>query len=295
MAQDFMRSATLLAGGNTTQAALQAAESAIEYWLPGLGDDGPEWLSRFEFEWDVQEDDKPEFSILTVQPLYQSDNKRDTFFTQLRIARDYTFGKHRVTTNAGVGYRRLVADNTVLLGANAFFDHEWKVDHSRAGVGAEARWAGLDLYANYYKALSGKHGAGTDTFEEALDGFDVELTAQVPYLPWARVRGQYFVWDAPALGEDINGYTGSIELDVHQNLQFEAGYSDDDFNDGTFFAQFRFIPGNRKRPVLLSDHAIADQAFDLRDMRGHTLDKVRRVNTIVLERTSSGVTISRLN
>jgi hypothetical protein len=66
LAQDFMRSATLLAGGDTTQAALQATESAIEYWLPGLGDDGPEWLSRFEFEWEVQEDDKPEFSVLTV-------------------------------------------------------------------------------------------------------------------------------------------------------------------------------------------------------------------------------------
>jgi len=47
--------------------------------------------------------------------------------------------------------------------------------------------------------------------------------------------------------------------------------------------------------VLLSDHAIADRAFDLRDMRAHTLDKVRRVNNIVLERTSSGVTISRSN
>ncbi len=109
------------------------------------------------------------------------------------------------------------------------------------------------------------------------------------------MRGQYFVWDTQTLDDNIDGYTGAIELDVHQNLQFEAGYSDDDFNDGYFFAQFRFIPGNRKRPVLLSDHAIAERAFDLRDMREHTLDKVRRVNNIVLERTSSGVTISRLN
>jgi len=163
----------------------------------------------------VQEDDKPEFSVLTVQPLYQSGDARDTVFTQLRIARDYTFGQYRVTTNAGLGYRRLVADNTVLLGANAFYDREWKVDHSRVGVGTEARWAGLDLYANYYKALSGKHGAGTDIQEEALDGFDVELTAQVPYLPWARVRGQYFVWDTQASDDNVNGYTAAIELDLH--------------------------------------------------------------------------------
>ncbi len=296
LAYDVFQSARALSDGGTMVAALQAAETAVEYWLPGLGDDdGPEWLSRVEFEWDVQEDDKPEFSLLTVQPLYQTEDRQDTFFTQLRIARDWTLGTYRVTTNAGVGYRRLVADNQVLLGVNAFYDREWKYNHERLGVGAEARWAGLDLYANYYKALTGKRNAGTDIFEEALDGFDVELTAQVPYLPWARVRGQYFVWDTEATNDDIKGYTGSIEMDLHQNLQVEFGYTDDDFSDGYMFAQFRFIPGNRQRPALLSDRAVAEQAFDLRDMREHTLDKVRRVNKIVLERTATGVTISRLN
>ena len=295
LARNLQQSATSLSAGNATVAALQATESAVEYWLPGLGDDGPEWLSRFEFEWDVQEDDKSEFSVLTVQPLYQSEQEQDTVFTQLCAARDWTFGGHRTTTNAGLGYRRLIADNQILVGANAFFDYEWKVDHSRAGLGAEARWTGLDLYVNYYKGLSGKQSAGANIFEEVLDGFDAELTAQVLYLPWARVRGQYFVWDTKAVGDDIDGYTGAIELDIHQNLQIELGYTDDDFNDGYMFAQFRFIPGNRKRPALLSDHAIAEQPFDLRDMRNHTLDKVRRVNNIVLERSSAGVTISRLN
>ncbi len=295
LAQNVLQSTQALSDGNTTVAALQAAETAIKYWLPGLGDEGPEWLSRFEFEWDIQEDDRLEYSLLTVQPLYQTEDRQNTFFTQLRISRDWTLGKHRITTNAGVGYRRLVADNQVLLGANAFYDREWRYNHERLGVGAEARWAGLDLYANYYKALTGRRNAGTDTFEEALDGFDVELTAQVPYLPWARVRGQYFIWDAEATNDNINGYTGAIEMDIHQNLQIELGYTDDDFNDGYLFAQVRFIPGNRKRPVLLSDHAVAEQAFDLRDMRNHTLDKVRRVNKIVLERSGTGVTISRLN
>lgn len=116
----------------------------------------------------------------------------------------------------------------------------------------------------------------------------------MPYLPWARVRGQYFVWDTLALDDDITGYTGSIEMDLHQNLQVEFGYTDDDFNDSYMFAQFRFIPGNRQRPALLSDHAIAERAFDLRDMREHTLDKVRRENTIIVERTTGGtITISR--
>ncbi len=291
----MVQSAQALSDGSSTVAALQAAESAVEYLLPGLGADGPEWLSRFEFEWDVQEDDKPEFSVLTVQPLFQSEEEQDTVFTQLRVARDYAFGVHRTTTNAGVGYRRLFSDDKVLLGANAFIDNEWKMNHSRLGLGAEARWSGFDLYANYYKGLSGRQSVGGGIFEEALDGFDVELTAQVPYLPWARVRGQYFFWDTVSLNDDNDGLTGAVELDIHQNLQVELGYTDDDLNDGYMFAQVRFILGNRGRPALFSDQAVAEQAFNLRDMREYTLDKVRRVNTIVVERASSGVTISRLN
>lgn len=293
-AQGLYDSAKSVAQGSPTRAALKATESAIDYWLPGLGDDGPEWLSRFEFDWNVGEDDKPEFSLLTVQPLYQSRDSRDTIFTQLRIARDYSFGKYRTTTNIGLGYRRLVANNNVLLGANVFFDREWRFNHSRLGFGGEARISGFDLFVNYYDALTGKHNTSTTTFEEALNGFDAELTAQVPYLPWARVRGKYFTWDTKALGDNIDGYTASVELDLHQNIQLEAGYTDDDFNDGVWFLTMRFIPGNRHRPVLASSRAIDSQAFQWRDMRDYTLDKVRRQNTIVVERTSGGsVTISR--
>ncbi|MHA1563807.1 MAG: inverse autotransporter beta domain-containing protein [Alphaproteobacteria bacterium] len=294
-ASNILQSAEALSDGNTLVAALQAADSAIDYLLPGLGDDGPDWLSRVEFEWDVQRDDKPEFSILTVQPLFQSEEKQDTFFTQLRAARNFTSGEYRTTTNVGLGYRRLFSDSKLLLGANAFIDNEWKNNHSRLGLGVEARWSGFDLYANYYLGLSGKKSAGGGITEEALDGYDLELTTQVPYLPWARVRGQYFLWDTKSLSENIDGYTGAVELDIHQNFQLEFGYTDDDFNDGFVFAKIRFTPGSRGRPTLLSDQAVSDQAFNLRDMRGYTLDKVRRVNNIVVERTSSGVTISRLN
>ncbi len=293
-ANEILYSVTTLTKGDWTEAALRSAEAAIEFWWPGIGGKEPDWLSRTEFELDVGEDDKPEFSLLTVQPLFQSANKRDTIFTQLRVARNFSSGEHRITTNAGLGYRRLLANNTILVGANLFYDYEWKFQHSRIGVGGEVRFSAFDFYVNYYNALSGKRGAGTDTSEEALDGLDVELTAQVPYLPWARVRGKYFTWDTKALENNIDGYSSSVEMDLHQNLQVEAGYTDDDFNKGVWFVKLRFIPGNRNRPVLASNRAIDTEAFRMRDMRDHTLDKVRRQNNIIVERTTGGsITVSR--
>ena len=193
------------ASGNTAQAAARAAKVAVDYWLPAVGDGLPEWMRRFEFEWDIEEDIKPEFSLLTVQPLFQTPDMRDTFFTQFRVARNRQFGGTRTTTNLGFGYRRLLLDNTLLAGLNAFHDFEWNFNHSRASLGGELRWSGFDLYTNKYWAVSGKHTADSGAAERPLDGFDMELTAQVPYLPWARARARRVWWDAVDASEDVKG------------------------------------------------------------------------------------------
>lgn len=99
----------------------KATEEAI---LPETWADGPDWAKRIEFQWEVNEDDKPEFSILTVQPLFQSEGLRDTVFTQMRLDFNHQFGQSRYTSNIGVGYRRLLLNNTVLAGVNVFHDFE---------------------------------------------------------------------------------------------------------------------------------------------------------------------------
>lgn len=300
MNQSFMESLKTVVAGEPKKAALQAGEAAIGYWWPTIGERAPEWAKRFEFELDVQQDDKPTWSLLTVQPLFQSEDKQNTVFTQLRIARDFTFDSHRTTTNAGLGYRRLVWGERILLGVNVFLDHEFDNEHTRVGGGGEARWSGYDLYFNFYEAISSERTVGTGITERALDGYDVELTSQIPYLPWARGRGKYFHFDSVAQVNNIDGYSASLEMDLQQNLQFEVGYSHDDVTrDGFWFAQFRFRLGGGNRPVLASTGWIDAELFRWRDMREHTLDKVRRDNTIVIERTTAAgagsfsVTISR--
>ncbi len=237
--------------------------------------------------------------MLTVQPLFQSEDKQNTVFTQLRIARDFTFDSHRTTTNAGLGYRRLVWGDRVLLGVNAFLDHEFDNDHNRVGGGGEARWSAFDLYLNYYEAVSSGRSVGANITERALDGYDVELTSQIPYVPWARGRGKYFHFDSVAQANNVDGYSASLEMDLQQNLQFEVGFSEDDVtDDGFWFAQFRFRLGGGNRPVLTSTRWIDAEPSRWRDMREHTIDKVRRDNTIVIERTTAAggtatITISR--
>lgn len=273
--------------------------SSIDYMLPTLGEDVPDYLKRVELDIKVQDNLKPEWSVLTVQPLYQSEDKQNTVFTQLSQRRYEYLGTDRDVTNIGFGYRQLFADNTVLAGVNTFYDYEWKRKHRRGGVGAEIKWSGLDFTTNMYKALSNKSGTGLDTGteEEVLDGRDFELSAQVPYLPWAKVHASKYYWNAVTNTDDIDGWSASFEAKVQQNIAIEAGMKDDNYTaKREQFAKVTFsIPFGKPRPVMMSNLLVSDHAWDMRDMREYTLDKVRRQNKIIVERSSSGVVITRGN
>ncbi|MCR9219023.1 MAG: inverse autotransporter beta domain-containing protein [Alphaproteobacteria bacterium] len=277
-------------------AAATLARDGVDYWFDGLGAGAPDWAKRIEVELDVQRHNKPEFSILTVQPLYQDEGLTNTVFLQGRAAAEHRFGERRIAHNLGLGYRRLLMENSAMLGVNAFHDYEWDYDHSRASVGLEARWGPVDLFANQYWALSGKHSAGDGVTEAALDGRDLIAAVQAPYLPWLRAKLRRYQWDALDAADDINGWAGSMEADLHQSLQLEAGVVDDNSIDREAFLELRFRLaewGGNDRPVAFSDRIVDDTPFDMRDMRVYTLDKVMREDSIIVERAAAGVTISR--
>ena len=288
------------AGASTSSAAVQTfLNSSIDYLLPTLGENVPDYLKRVEFEVQVQENLKPEYSILTVQPLYQTPDRDKTVFTQLSQRRYTYLGTDRDVTNVGFGYRQTFYDNTVLAGVNAFFDYEWRREHKRAGVGGEIKWSGVDFAANLYHGLGGASSSGLSagTSEEVLDGRDVELSAQVPYLPWAKVHGRKYYWDTSASSEDIDGWSASFEADLQQNLKVEAGVIKDNLmSERENFAKIAFhIPLGTPRPVAMSSEFVSHTAWNMRDMRDYALDKVRRENKIIVERTGAGVVITRGN
>jgi hypothetical protein len=133
---------------------------------------------------------------------------------------------------------------------NAFHDYEWNFNHSRASVGGELRWSGLDFYVNKYWALSGKHTADNSASERPLDGFDIELTAQVPYLPWARARARRVWWDSVDAAEDVKVWGASLEMDLLQNLTFEAGLQGRQHRGRRLFRPDPFQSfGQRQRPA----------------------------------------------
>lgn len=277
--------------------ALALGENTVrQYLLPSLGAEAPEWAKRIELEWNVQKGFKPTYSILTVQPLYQDVDKQNTVFVQMSQLRYSMIDKYRDTTNVGLGYRRLLLDNQMLVGINTFFDYEWTYGHERASVGGELKYAMFDFNANLYRRLSGYKtiDAAAGTSEQAMNGFDLELRSQVPFLPWMRVGARYYRWESD-LSDDTRGWQYSADADITQNLSIEAGWKKDNFNNAEGYAKFVFRLARTDRPVMASNKIVSDQMFERRDMSNYTLDKVRRENKIIVERKGSGVIIARGN
>lgn len=256
-----------------------------------------DWMARTEVSVDALRGGKPSYSVETVQPLYQDKVKQDTFFTQLRASSTERFGERRNTFNLGVGYRSLFANNNALAGVNVFYDIETRHSLKRWSIGGELRWSAFDLYANKYLGITDWKTTNNGAQEKPLDGYDIDLASQIPYMPWAKVHLINYRWNKERAAEDLSGNKLTFEGDLTPNLSIEFGRNLNTNNiaeDGNF-ATLRFrLVGNAKRPNAMANFMSAN-AFDARDMSGHTLDRVRRNNTIVVERSSSGIVIARGN
>lgn len=251
-----------------------------------------DWLSRVRFNFNYETNSDPTLSVSTIQPLYQSEGNKNTLFTQLRYAHHQQFDESRNTTNIGFGYRRLLGNGDVLVGANVHYDREWKRSHSRLGFGVEARWSGADIYINRYQGLSGRRTISATITEEIVNGWDMQALVQMPYIPSARFSfvGSSFRKNS---NEYVSGLRAGVEADLSPQWTMEFGAANDnDEDDIELFFGLRFsLAGRRDNTnVLLKKNFVSDSIWYERAMAQHTLDRVRRENNIRLKRTTSSPT-----
>lgn len=277
--------------GKAFAARLVLAVSLVGLSGAALSQDAgvPDWLARTTGEFQIDDDNDPRFSIETVQPLIQSDDKTYTLFWQGRAA----FRDDDWTTNIGAGFRYLDPGKMWMFGVNGWYDRTYEEDHERWGIGAELFGPLLTGRANYYDAFSGTKiistTATTRVEERAVDGYDFELEAPVPYLPWARLGVTYYKWDM-TFTDDIDGFALNLKMDVNDWARVEVGYRDDDA-DEIFSASLRIRFGATESVESTAANTLVSQtAFIPRSVAKHTLDRVERNQGIVTERRTVGTT-----
>tara|TARA_Y100001970_G_C14220939_1_gene852630 strand:+ start:1887 stop:2771 length:885 start_codon:yes stop_codon:yes gene_type:complete len=196
----------------------------------------------------------------------------------------------RETFNTGFIFRRLSEDNKWLSGFNLFYDHELDYDHQRASFGIEIKSTPIEFNANNYARISSDKTIGSST-ERAMDGFDIEVGLQVPYMPTSKLFVSGYEWSGSDYDIKFGNKIG-LRLRPSSSLEIELGAEDNNqWRDYKATAKIQFIKRIGER-IPDSGLYFSDKAFEFKDMSGEIYEKVRRQNRIV--RTVAGtVTIAR--
>ena len=240
-------------------------------------------MKYLDFNIDAQEYLKPTFSIMSVNEIKKLDN--GTIFNQTSI----NTHDGDETINIGFGSRKLLNDNTLMLGANAFYDHQLTESHERVGVGVEAITSDFDLRYNHYSAMSGRRTNAEGTIERALDGWDLRGDYHLPIDHDVNVFVSAFEFENP---ESVSSYkeTGNkfgVDAKVG-NFAIEAGYMDDNQENDAYFGNIKYVVnfGSDNQ-----DHS-SSNSKSLTDVSDRLYEPVKRENKIrVVKIDASGVVV----
>ena len=226
---------------------------------------------------------KPQWEVLTVQPL-RDDGENITFFQGSLLRWD----GDRDTINLGIGQRKFLMNKNIMIGVNAFYDHELEVDHSRLGLGAELITSVGEARYNIYSANSNTlenldRGAGAK--ESVYDGRDFELGTHIPYIPAWKVYAKYFEWDLGNI--ENNGYTYTSEFNTPFGLIVSAGLTKyDNSKDEQPFIKISYSSNNKSKDKKITQNS----AYSFNSVEDKKLTKVRRENKIRIKKI--GFTVS---
>ena len=231
----------------------------------------------------VKNKGKGEYKIRTVQPLSIDEEDGDTVFLQGMIGNFSQFGKYRIGTNLGIGFRNFNDEFSKMYGYNFFYDSEPDPGHHRIGLGLEFKQTRFGINNNYYLGLTGKKSYGASGLkEEVLNGADIILSGLIPRFEWIETDLSYAYWDSVSssdLYEVKLGFNFNISDYITLNLEAE----DDNKNSTSYNAGLSIsIGGNNSNKVsLLGENKISS----LEDMRNYNLVPVKRSEKITLEQS----------
>ena len=227
---------------------------------------------------------KTKSEVMAVYGLHETNNL--FLFNQTSIV---NFDSRR-TFNIGLGARHITDDETLILGANAFYDYESKSGHKRSSLGFELLTAMLEFRANTYNAISGTI-AYNGINETALDGRDMKLTANLPYLYSSNVYYSSGKWK-DGLGYETKTKEFGIAAEVLPNLFVTVAQQKKDSTKAKTVASISYsIPiGNAAKTKRVMQDGNWDSR--MKPIREKLYKPVQRENRIMKKAIKLGVTVS---
>jgi hypothetical protein len=222
---------------------------------------------------------------MAVYGLYEDDNL--FLFNQTSVV---NFNS-RSTFNIGLGARHITDDESLIVGANAFYDYESKSGHKRSSLGFELLTSMLEFRANTYNAISGTIVGGAYDTEAALDGRDMKLTANLPYLYSSNVYYSSGKWK-DGLGYETKTKEFGITAEVLPNVFVNVAQQKKDSTKAKTVASISYsVPiGNAAKTKRVMQDGNWDSR--MKPIREKLYKPVQRENRIMKKAIKLGVTVS---
>ena len=239
----------------------------------------------------INEDDNPDLEILAVRDI--SSEEFSNLFSQISLHTQEINTTDRLITNLGIGYRKLNDDKSNMFGINSFIDYDLE-GHTRGSIGLELKGATLDLTANSYHKLTNMEIVdGTE--ELVLSGYEINLTSQIPYMPWSTLNWQNYGWENEKASKDTEGNKLSWEMLLSPTVQFDVtgDFSDNSAIDDEYSYKLSFIYPPREHKKTLQDGFLASTAFEKGNVEKKLKEKVRRSNNLTVEVQGSIIITSK--
>jgi adhesin/invasin len=261
---------------------INALSNKISENISSFAKDHFENMKYLDFNINTQDYLKPTFSIMSVNEIMKIDS--GTIFNQTSI----NTHDGDETINIGFGTRKLLNNNTLIVGANAFYDHQLTESHERVGAGAEALSSMFDVRGNYYNALSARRTNSGGTIERAMDGWDIRGDYHLPIEQDINLFFSAFEFENP---EDISSYKekgNKYGADAKLgNFSIEAGYMDDNQDNDAWFGNVKYVVNFGSDE---SNSSSSSKSFE--DVSDQLYQPVKRENKIrVVKIDASGVVV----
>ena len=268
---------TTVANADVASEALNKVSEKISNLIPGEG------ITELNLGLSDADDNDPTINLLILRNLNKTDDSN--LFTQFSLqTQDVGQNDLRYIGNLGMGYRFLNDDRSLMLGGNIFYDRDFENEHERGSIGLEARGGNLEINANFYEDISLQQVANGRK-EQALGGYDLNISSQIPYMPWARFNYTSYEWEADIASTNTKGTKYSSEMNITSSLVFDIEYDESGNTGGDDISSFniRFVYPPRDNKPSLTDGFITKQAFVNENVSSKLSDKVKRNNKIVIE------------
>ena len=247
-----------------------------EYIIGGIDENTPDFVKYLDMEYTFSADSSDTFSVTALSSIFEE--SQSVFFNQTSVFRS----NDNTTINIGFGYRSLISEDKMIIGANVFYDRETEATHQRAGIGIEFLTSVFDLRSNYYEAFSDTKLVENNDTEKALDGWDIRFDYHLPsdivdgYSVTAFVS--YYDWKESGGDFSVDGYKVGFTGKIYRNLYVETGIDDDGTGDHDFYLVLNYaLKFNDNGSNIMENK----EAFGFESVRHRMFEKVLRENRII--------------